>query len=190
MDAKRYRAVVLVVLGAAAYWFGVRPLLGPSDATWREQIRRDALSLRDYLRPDPWVEDDPKVEAAWDKRRVLYDEKHLERLRERLDAYVDFEIAEWADAKNIYLSGRLPDKPSDNALAARTKLEEAFGDDAKPMIEDFAKGVREPAYRASPKVGGGIDPDLPKFDEAYDKLAAEWVPKARARIGKLTAPAR
>jgi hypothetical protein len=187
---KYVRAAVLILIGAALFWFGVRPLLGRSDAAWEALVRQNSVELTQVLRPDPWVEDSPQIDAAWDKRRAQYDEEHLLVLRGRLMAYVDFVLAEWADAKNIYLSGRLPDKPTDNALAAQAKLKEAFGADADEMIKQFREHVREPAYKASPKVGGGLDPDLPRYDEMYDKLAADWLPKARARVERLTAPTR
>jgi hypothetical protein len=183
-------AVLLVFAGAGAWLFVVRPRLGPSAAEWEAQISADATPLTQLLRYDFRVESAPEVDAAWAKRRALYDEAHLATLRERLTAFVEFQVAEYADAKEAYLAGRDPTKPSTQALVAHTKLREAFGPVADEMIAQYKERVREAAYKASPKVGGGADPEAPKYDLVYDDLVTRWLPEARATVARLTSPAR
>lgn len=193
-DASKRRmhvfAVLLVLIGAGA-WFVVRPMLGPSAAQWDAQIRQDAVPLTQLLRFDFRVEDAAIVEAAWEKRRVLYDEVHLGDLRERLSAFVDFQVREYAEAKDIYLSGRDPGRPSMDELALNERLRRGFGEEAaQEMLRQYAERLREAAYRASPKVAGEPDPDAPRFDEMYDELVGDWLPQARAAVDRLTAPSR
>jgi hypothetical protein len=189
----RQRAVVatsLVLAGAALWMFVVRPLLGPAERDWQTQIAEDSLPLTQLLRYDLRVTDVAKIDAAWEKRRALYDASHLAQLRERLLAFVEFQVAEYADAKEIYLAGRDAAKPSTQALVAQAKLREAFGEPAEKMISDFRDNVREAAYKASPKIGGEPDPDMPKYDAIYDDLVKTWLPQARAAAERLTSPPR
>ena len=183
-------AVLLVLIGAGA-WFVVRPLLGPSGAEWDAQVRQDAVPLTQLIRYDFRVEDAAEVEAAWEKRRKLYDEAHLGDLRERLSAFVDLQVREYAAAKDIYLSGRDPARRSTDELALNERLRRGFGEKAADeMLRQYGEHVREAAYRASPKVGGEPDPAAPRFDEMYDDLVKDWLPQARAAVDRLTAPSR
>lgn len=187
MDARRrlFLSIVLVFLGFAVGWL---VLSGPvrHRRLGDIQVLEDANSLTQFLGYEFQVE--PHVEdAAWLKRKPLYDEEMLASLRRKLMAYVDFEVAEYADAKQIYLGGTLPDRRSQPALEAQQRLLAEFGDRVgAAMIADFRKNVREKAYIASPKVGGGADPSLLRYDELYDHLVADWLPKVRARIEELT----
>jgi hypothetical protein len=193
-DVERRRmyvfAVLLVLLGAGA-WFAVRPLLGPSAEKWNAQVTQDAVSLTQLLRYDLRLENTGEIDAAWEKRRSLYDAEHLADLRERLSTFVDFQEREYGEAKDIYLSGRDPDRRSTAELVLNDRLRRAFGDAAaEQMLRQYAERVREPAYRASPKVGGGADPDALRYDEVYDDLVKTWLPQARATVERLTAPTR
>jgi len=193
MDTRRKAVVAtLLVLAGAALWFVVRSQMGPSERQWAAQIQQDALALTQVLRRDfrPGEKAEAEVDAAWAKRRPLYDAPHLAELGARLTAFVDFQVAEYADAKDIYLSGRDPAKPSTQALVAYDKLKQAFGADADVMISQFKDAVREAAFKASPKIGGEPDPDLPKYDAIYDDLVKTWLPQARARVERLTSPPR
>jgi hypothetical protein len=193
MDPRRRAVIILFLLaaGAGVWLFVVRPFLGPSEAQWDAQVRQDALPLTQLLRYDFRVEDAQIVEAAWEKRRVLYDEAHLGDLRERLRAFVDLQVREYAAAKDIYLSGRDPARRSTEELALNERLRRGFGDEAaQEMLRQYGERVREAAYRASPKVAGEPDPAAPRFDEMYDELVAEWLPQARAAVERLTAPSR
>jgi hypothetical protein len=183
-------ALLLVLAGAGAWVFVVRPLLGPQESEWDAQIAQDAAPLTQVLRYDLRVKDASAIDAAWEKRRALYDESHLAKLRETLLAFVEFQVAEYADAKEAYLAGRDPSKPSAQALVAQSKLRDAFGPVADEMIAQYKERVREAAYRASPVVGGGADPNLPRYDAVYDDLVSHWLPQARASVERLTSPAR
>lgn len=188
----RWRAVVatVLVLAGAGLWFVVRRYLPSSEREWTAQIATDALPLTQALAYERPLADTADFDRAWEKRRALYDAAHLARMRDRLTAFVEFQVAEYADAKEIYLAGRDPAKPSTNALLAQQRLRDEFGDQAKWMIEQYATSVREAAYKASPKVAGGADPDLPRYDERYDDVVTVWLPKARAAVERLTSPAR
>jgi hypothetical protein len=153
----------------------------------RAQIEQDAVSLSQFLRYDFEVEPHAEDEA-WGKRKPLYDDEMLARLRAALEAFVDLQVAEYGDAKDIYLSGVRPEKPSDAARAAQTKVRAAFPTAGEKMIEQFKDGVLEKAYAASPAVGGGVDPDLTRYDATYDDLVANFLPKAKARIAEMTKP--
>lgn len=180
---------LLVLVGAVMWLFVARPLLGPSEREWDAQIAQDAVPLTQLLRYDFRVVNAADIDAAWEKRRSLYDAKHLADLAERLTAFVDFQTAEFADAKDIYLSGRRPEKLSSATAIAHARLRAAFPATAAEMISQFDKRVREAAYTASPKVALGEDPDLTKYDEIYDDVVARWLPEARATIRRLTEPA-
>jgi hypothetical protein len=177
-------AMLLLVAGAGLSWILVRPMVLRGSQE-RAQIEQDALSLAQFLRYDFQV--DAHVEdAAWMKRKALYDDEMLVRLRDALHAFLDLEVAEYGDAKDIYLSGVRPENPSDAARAAQKKVREAFPAHADEIIQQYKDGVLEKAYKASPAVGGGVDPDLPKYDATYDDLVANFLPKARARIEEMT----
>jgi hypothetical protein len=189
----RWRYVIgalLVVAGAALWTFVVRPLMGPSEREWDAQIAQDALPLTQILRYDFRVEHAADIDAAWEKRRGLYDEEHLAELADRLTAFVEFQTAEYADAKHIYLSGSRPEKPSSATAIAHARLRAAFPGTSEEMISQFDQRVREEAYKASPKVAGGDDPDLAKYDAIYDDVVARWLPEAKATIRRLTEPAQ
>jgi hypothetical protein len=183
-------AALLVLIGAGA-WFVVRPLLPPSAEQWNAQVTQDAVSLTQLLRYDFRVEDAAEVEAAWAKRRALYDEEHLGDLRKRLNAFVDFQVREYGYAKSIYLDGRSPAIASTGDAGLDEKLRRGFGESrADEMLGQFRERVREAAYKASPKVAAGADPDAPRYDEIYDDLVANWLPQARSTVDRLTAPLR
>lgn len=184
-------AVLLVLVGAVAGILVMRSL-GPSAAEWNAQITQDALPLTQLLRYDFRVEEAAAVEAAWDKRRPLYDATHLGDLRDRLNAFIDFQVREYGEAKAIYLSGSDPKRRSTAELALNDRLRAGFGDAAADeMLKQYAERVREAAYRASPKVAGGEpDPDAPRYDEVYDDLVKDWLPQARATVERLTTPTR
>jgi len=191
MDTRlKYVVGALLVVAGAALWFVVKPHLPPSAREWEAQVAQDAIPLTQLLRYDFRVENAAEIDAVWEKRRSIYDEKHLAELAERLTAFVDFQTAEFADAKDIYLSGRRPEKPSSATAIAHSRLKAAFPVTSEEMISQFDKRVREAAYTASPKVAGGDDPDLPKYDAIYDDLVARWLPEARATIRRLTEPSR
>lgn len=188
---RRYvTGALLVVAGAALWTFVARPLLGPSSREWEAQVAQDAIPLTQLLRYDFRVEDSAAIDAAWEKRRALYDASHLAELAERLTAFVDFQTAEYADAKDIYLSGRRPERPSSATALAHARLKEAFPDAAGEMIAQYDRRVREAAYTASPKVALGEDPDLTRYDEVYDDVVSRWLPEARETIRRLTEPGR
>jgi hypothetical protein len=187
---RKYVFALLLVLVGAGAWFVVRPLLGPSAAEWNAQATQDAISLTQLLRYDLRVEDSAQIDAAWEKRRALYDEAHLADLRDRLNAFVDLQVREYGEAKDIYLSGRDPTRRSTSELALNERLRRAFGPAADQMFEQFGGRVREAAYKASPKVGGEPDPEAPRYDEIYDDLVKSWLPQARATVERLTAPTR
>ena len=100
MDSRRKAVVatLLVLAGAGLWLFVARPLLGPPERDWQQQIAEDALPLTQLLRYDLRVTDTGQIDAAWDKRRSLYDASHLAQLRERLLAFVEFQVAEYGDA--------------------------------------------------------------------------------------------
>jgi hypothetical protein len=189
MDARRrtFLAILLVFAGFAAGWVFLYPSIRRSRAA-DVQVTDDANTLTQFLGYEFQVE--PHVEdPAWLKRKPLYDEEMLASLRRKLEAFVEFEAAEYADAKQIYLGGTLPDRRSQLAQDAEKRLREQFGPRiSDAMAEQFRLSVREKAYQASPKVGGGADPDLPRYDELYDDLVRNWLPRARARIEELTRP--
>jgi len=176
--------LLLVVGGAGISWIVARHAFTHA-ALERAQIEEDAASLAQFLRYDfqvaPHAED-----PAWDKRKPLYDDAMFARLRDALNAFVDFEVAEYGDAKDVYLTGRRPEVPSDAARAAQEELRAALPSQADAIIKQFQDGVLEQAYKASPKVASGVDPDLPKYDEIYDDVVATFLPKARARIASMT----
>jgi hypothetical protein len=174
----------LVLAGAGLTWILVRPAV-LRGAQERAQIEQDAVSLSQFLAYDFQVEEHAE-DAAWGKRKALYDDEMLARLREALNAFLDLEVAEYGDAKDIYLSGVRPENPSDAARAAQAKVRAAFPTHGEKMIQQFKDGVLEKAYKASPVVGGGVDPDLPKYDATYDDLVANFLPKARKRIDEMT----
>jgi hypothetical protein len=186
MDVRRQWVfgLFLVVAGAALWIFVIRDALPPSERAWRAQIALDAPQLTQLLRYDFQLENARPVEEAWAKRKALYDDEHLAELREKLTAFVDFEVAEYADAKEIYLSGKRPERPSQGALAAQERLRAAFPAEAEEMIAQFRDRVREVAYRSSPVVAGA-DPAAPRLDERHD-LVMKWLPEARARVAELT----
>jgi hypothetical protein len=175
---------LLVVAGAGLSWILVRPML-LRGAQERAQIEQDAVSLSQFLTYDFQVEAHVEDEA-WGKRKPLYDDAMLARLREALNAFVDLEVAQYGDAKDIYLSGVRPENPSDAARAAQARVRAAFPTHGEEIIRQFKEGVLEKAYKASPVVGGGVDPDLPRYDATYDDLVANFLPKARARIEEMT----
>ena len=69
-------------------------------------------------------------------------------------------------------------------------MREVFGKTADEMIQQYKDRVREAAYKASPAVAQGKDPDLPEYDKLYDDLVMKWLPETHAAIGRLTSPAR
>lgn len=188
MDSRRKYVfgAFLVLAGAGLFVFVVRPALGPTEGEWSAQIDSDAVPLTQALRYDFRLEDAPQFDAAWAKRRVLYDEEHFATLRERLMAFIEFQVAEYADAKDIFQTGRRPEELSGPAQDAHAALRRAFPAQAEEMITQFRDRIREEAYKASPKVGGGADPDREHFDATYDDVIGNWVAGARARAVELT----
>ncbi len=189
MDVRRrvFIAIMLVVVGAGLGWFVVVPQIR-RPARKGQQVLQDAITLTQLLRYDFRIEDSKPIDEAWNKRRPLYDETMFRELRDDLTAFVEFQVAEYADAKDIYVSGRRPDESSDTARAAQEALRAAFGAEADVMIAQYAQRVRESAYKASPRVGGGLDPAMPRYDAIYDDVVTKWLPQAKARIRELTSP--
>ncbi len=186
MDRRRLAvgAALLVLLGFGVGWIVV------SDVRERardrsQRVLLDAITLVTALRVDAWKVDPERsaqIDAAWDARRPAYDEEMRTDLRRRLLAWVDFELAEHADAaQEMYAAGRVPTVVSDTAREARATLVEAFGEQGETWIEESVKGLREHAYRASPEVAG-FDPELPDYRAIFARRATEWAPRARARI--------
>jgi hypothetical protein len=178
----------LLAAGAGAWLFVVRPLLPRSEAAWEAQIEQHAIELIQLIRHEPWIEDESEYAAAWEKRRALYDASHAEELRRRLLVYIDWDMAEYAEAKDIYVSGRAPGRPSRALLDAQARFRDAYGKFAEEMIEKSRRTLLEKAYLASPRVAQGNDPDLPAYDQFYDELRSNWLPRARDRVERLTAP--
>jgi hypothetical protein len=174
--------LVLFLAGAGLSWIVVRDRV-TRDSRERAQIEGDAVSLSQSIHFGAEPRD---VDAAWAKRKPLYDDAMLAKLRDALNAFVEFEVAEFGDAKDVYLSGVRPETPSEAARAAHERLRTAFPSHADEIIKQFRDGVVEAAYRASPKVAHGFDPDLPRYDALYDDLVANFLPQARARIEELT----
>jgi hypothetical protein len=175
----------LIAVGVAAWIFVVRPFLPPSSALRDRQVVEDAIPLTQTLRYDFRLDDTSGVDAAWEKRKPLYSPEMLRRLAEALTSFVEFQVAEYGDAKDIYLAGREP-QASPPAAAAHARLREAFGAEADVMIEQYRQAVREKAYEASPRVAGGRDPSLLRWDAVYDDLVTAWLPMARTRIARIT----
>lgn len=204
MDTRRRIsiALVLVVAGVAAGMtfsaelrrafdalvHGAVPL---SEADWSEQVRRDAVTLLAVVAPDPKLPeslDDPSMaefNAKWGERRAKYAVERLSDLRGRLHDYLDFLQAEYADCADIYLSGRRPETRSDASEEARRRVGAGFGEFAPTLLAQ-ADQLREQAYRDSPKVAKGDDPDTVDFRLEYDDLRA-WLPRAHRRVDELTA---
>ena len=186
--------VVGVLAGIQARPWIARWAVGPVTP---EQIQLDAVSLLDVLRPDPRLPDDLAADpegwkgfwAAWDPRRARYSDEQLADLRRRLDDYLDFLHAEYADCAEIYRLGR-PDHvqvQSDAAKEARLRVRADFGAFAETLVKQ-ADEMREDAYTSSPKVAAGDDPALTDYRDAYDELVQKWLPMAHARVDQLTAP--
>ncbi|MCE9634146.1 MAG: hypothetical protein K8T90_00445 [Planctomycetes bacterium] len=205
MDARRRTAlaVLLVVSGVLAGVFFRVPILralsGVVSATvpmtaaaWDEQVRLDAVSLLAVVAPDPKLPeslDDPAMaefNAKWAERRAKYSPERLDDLRTRLHDYLDFLQAEHADCAEIYRSGRRPETRSDAAEEARRRMHTGFGVFADTLTKQ-ADDLREDAFRASPKVARGEDPDVTDFRQEYDDLRA-WLPRAHRRVDELTKP--
>ena len=161
-------------------------------AQWDEQVRLDAVSLLDLVRPDERLPEtlDGQSEfwAKWDARRAAYPAGRLDDLRNRLHDYLDFLQAEYADCAEIYRDGRRPEGRSDAASEARRRVAAAFGDFAARTLLPQADALREEAFRASPKIGGEPDPDLPDFVESYADLRDRFLPLAHRRVDELTRP--
>jgi hypothetical protein len=201
MDVRR-KIVIASVLVAAGVGAGVvfrsvvlRSVAWVVPATperWAEQVRLDAISLLDVVRPDPRLPEDLAGQAEfrsfWEDRRSKYPPDRLADLRTRLHDYLDFLQAEYADCAEIYRNGPRERLQSDAAREARRRVTAGFGEFAKKTLLPQADELREEAYRASPKVAG-YDPDLPDFVQEYDDLRA-WLPRAHARVDELTAPPR
>ena len=198
MDIRRKVTATILLL---AFGAGVGIILRPwivrtvadvvplSDATWTEQVRLDAVSLLDVIRPDDrlpeTLRDQPEFWEAWDKRRRRYTPERLADLRTRLFDYLDFLHAEYAECADIYRSGIRPDQRSDAAEEARRRIRAGFGEFAA-TLERQADELREEAYRASPKVAG-YAPDEVNYIELEEGFRT-WLPRAQARVEELTAP--
>lgn len=200
MDSRRRLLIGLALLTAGVFagvqarpWLA-RLTVGPVT---QEQIRLDAVSLLDVLRPDPRLPDDLAADPegwggfweAWDARRARYSPEQLEDLRTRLGDYLDFLRAEYADCEEIYRLGR-PDHvqvQSDAAKEARRRVRAGFGAFADTLVRQ-ADEMREDAYESSPKVAGGGDPDVPDYRALMDDLTTKWLPLAETRVVQLTAP--
>ena len=184
----RHRFVLVFALLVAGVVLGlvVRASLPPPEAAWDAQVGQDALTLLEAVkvRPDHAVPLDQEFWDAWDRRREHYPPERLEELRRILDAYLDFLLAEHADAAEIYTAG--DDRVlSERAAAARRALTEAFGPAAAQILAD-ADRLRDDAYRASPVVAPGTS-DLPDYRMLY-RAVEEQMPLARERVVELTAP--
>src|SRR5687767_4832948 len=188
MDLRRRVFFVLVLLlGGFGVGILLRPFLWRTDAEWRERVREDTLRLAVLVRPTPWL-DAPEgtlEHEEWLARRRDYPAEHLAALRERLHAYVDLYVAEYADAAVIYDTGSRPEVLSEGAKEARARFRELFGAAGEKGVAEF-DAKREDAYRASPVIGGGADPSLVDYREEWRRLR-EWEPLVRRRIEELTA---
>lgn len=192
MDRRRTALllVVLLVAGLAAGW-KLAPWFRGLRTVDDEQVRTDAIDLLQVLRPDGRLPEKLPDEfwRVWDEQRRHYPPERLADLRRRLHDYLDFVQAEHADAKEIYATGLRPERRSDAAEEARRRVRAAFGEFADTLVAqvDGPTGLREDAYKASPKVAG-YDPDLPNYEDVYLDLVQNWFPRARARADELTAP--
>jgi len=166
---------------ARSAWRAVVPL---SESDWDEQIRRDAVALLDLVSPGTSPESLPaEFSAAWEPRRGGYPPQRLAELRRRLDGYLDFQSAEYAECAAIYRGEQEPTTLSAAAREARDGFRRDFGAAADPLIAE-ADQLREAAYEESPKVAG-YDPDLPDYRKLYEDFLT-WLPAARARVAELT----
>lgn len=163
-----------------------------SEASWRETVREDAVSLLAVINPDPRLPEDlasaPEFVEAWRARRGAYSPERLADLAARLEAYLVFLEAEHEDAAEIYRSGIRPDVgTSEASRAAREGVRSAYGPFAETLLRQ-GDDLREQAYRASPKTAG-YDPYLPDYAEQA-RVLREWLPRARARVVELTGVTR
>lgn len=177
-------AAVLIGLG----FFAV-PLfreLFPSEATWEAQLQADAATAVQVLRPYAVEELPETFWERWDAQIEPYDAARLADLEQRLELYLEFLEAEYAEAADIYTSAVDPRRPSAGVRALRERLPAAFGAEAERMVAD-ADAMREDAYRLSPR-HGGVDPDAPDFRIEAESVR-EWLSIARPRVDALTTPA-
>jgi hypothetical protein len=200
LDRRRTILAALLLL-AAGFGAGMvfrRPIARRLQAllpVTTEQVRLDAVSLLSVLAPDPRLpavlpKDAPEwgpFWEQWDARRARYSPEQLADLRARLEGFLDFLQAEYADAAEIYRTGRRPEDASDAARELRLRVRQDFGETGEALLRQ-ADELREEAYKASPRVAG-VDPDLPDYGEKFDDLLRRWLPLAQARVAELTAPA-
>lgn len=182
---RRLFMVVVAVLAAGAFLSAYfARSIEPQDARFERQIEADLDTWMQFLRPDPRLfktpEEVPEFLDAWEPRRALYDAPHAEDLRLRLHAYLDFLVAEYADAADIWDSGR-DDVLSAPAKAARETLRQRLGPLAAKLIEQSDTTVREEAFRTSPLTIS--DPDAPDFRKIYQDVR-DWVPVAKAAVDR------
>jgi hypothetical protein len=181
-----HRVLIAVVLLGTGFF--VVPLvreLFPSKEAWEAQLQADAETATAVLRP--WAGDVVPEEfwERWDLQLEPYDEARRADLNARLHLYLDFLEAEYSEAADIYVSGNDPRQPSRAVRDLRERLPAAFGAAAEQMVED-ADGLREDAFKMSPK-HGGIDPDAPDFRQEAESLR-QWLTIARPRVDRLTTP--
>jgi len=180
--------VVSALIVAASFLAGLigARFLPASDKTWDVQIQQDTESLLPFVSTQGGVLLEPTDAFwdAWNARRKLYDAEHLAELRDGLNLYLDFLMAEHADAREVWISGNR-DVLSDEARARRKEIRERFGPLADALIEDGER-LREQAYVASPEVAG-YDPSLPRYDEVK-RAVFEAMPELRRRVEALTEP--
>ena len=198
MDTRRkVTAAILLLACGAGLGVVLRPwilrtvadVVPMSEEAWTEQVRLDAVSLLNVLRPDERLpaslHDQPEFWDAWNKRRRRYTRERLADLRTRLRDYLDFLNAEYAECADIYRAGIRPEQRSDAAEEARRRIRAGFGAFAA-TLERQAEEMREEAYRASPKVAGYAADEVNYVELQQGFL--EWLPRAEARADELTAP--
>lgn len=200
-DARKRRVATLVVLLVSGVAAGVifrgplrdlvRGVVPASDADWDRQVAMDASSLLEVVRPDRVgvdITSQKLFRDAWDARRGRYPPEKLADLRERLRSYLDFLEIEHGECADIWRTGATPDRRSAASDAARDRVVRGFGE-LGPKLVRQADDLREEAYRSSPRVAAGVDPDDTDFVAALEALRRA-LPACRRRVDELTEPLR
>ncbi len=190
MHTNRIRLVLLVVLLGLGIVAGQALSRARTTDDRREadlQARfADAQQVLDPTTPlVSLVQTKSEFWERWWDRVEPEDRPFCDELRARLELYLDLMQAEYADAAEIYTSGRLPEGLSETARALRVQARQRLG----PEIEETLAGfdtLRNTAYRVSPE-HGGLDPDLRDLTLENHQLRT-WLPEARSLVIRLTEP--
>jgi hypothetical protein len=177
--------VLVAVIAAGGFlWAYAARSIETEDQRWERQMQSDLESWMQLLRPDPRLlktpEEVPGFLEAWQARRSLYDAAHADELRLRLHAYLEFLAAEYADAADIWDSGRV-DVVSQPAVRARMVLRKRLGPFADRLIEQSDTTVREQAYLTSPVTIR--DPDATNYRRVYLDIL-DWVAVAKEAVDR------